>query len=96
MWGGRFLKTANPLLEKLNCSIDVDRRLFLEDIVGSQAYANALLKVDLLTENENVAICKGLEQIKNEWNSETFIIKDGDEDIHTANERRLKVFPIFD
>jgi argininosuccinate lyase len=35
---------------------------------------------------------KGLEKIREEWQTGAFHIKDGDEDIHTANERRLKVY----
>lgn len=64
--------------------------MYSEDIQGSQAYAQALLKIDLLTEKEANSICQGLEKVKIEWDNKEFLIKDGDEDIHTANERRLK------
>ncbi|XP_019866389.2 argininosuccinate lyase [Aethina tumida] len=90
LWGGRFTQSTNPALEKLNASIGLDKRMYSEDIQGSQAYAQALLKIDLLTEKEAISICQGLEKVKIEWDNEEFLIKDGDEDIHTANERRLK------
>eukprot|EP00878_Enallax_costatus_P011047 GHUV01011539.1.p1 GENE.GHUV01011539.1~~GHUV01011539.1.p1 ORF type:complete len:501 (+),score=129.31 GHUV01011539.1:1634-3136(+) len=56
---------------------------------GSQAYAKALAKAGILTAEEAVEICDGLDQVADEWASGSFIIKAGDEDIHTANERRL-------
>lgn len=73
----------------------MDKRLFEEDIDGSEAYAKALEKINLITTKEADVICEGLEIVKEEWKQNIFDIKEGDEDIHTANERRLKVFNIF-
>ena len=56
---------------------------------GSQAYANALQKAGVLTSDEASTIVKGLESVAAEWSAGRFMIKPGDEDIHTANERRL-------
>lgn len=44
-----------------------------------------------ILETELDSIQFGLKQTEEEWKSGKFVIKDGDEDIHTANERRLKV-----
>jgi argininosuccinate lyase len=44
------------------------------------------------TEKECHLIEKGLEKVREEWQTGVFHIKHGDEDIHTANERRLKVY----
>ncbi|KAG5898616.1 hypothetical protein JTB14_020992 [Gonioctena quinquepunctata] len=90
LWGGRFSESTSASLEKLNSSIALDRRMYSEDIDGSKAYAEALRKIDLLTSKETEDICRGLDTVKDEWKSGTFEIKNGDEDIHTANERRLK------
>nr|CAD7570657.1 unnamed protein product [Timema californicum] len=90
LWGGRFSKGTDPLLEKLNASIGYDKRLCLEDVQGSQAYAAALESVGLLTKNEQTSINNGLNKIKEEWHKNIFNIEPSDEDIHTANERRLK------
>ncbi|CAH1122484.1 unnamed protein product [Ceutorhynchus assimilis] len=90
LWGGRFTRTTDPKLEKLNCSLNLDRRMYAEDIEGSQAYARGLSKIGLLTEMENDQICSGLDEIKIEWDHNEFIVKSGEEDIHTTNERRLK------
>lgn len=65
--------------------------MYAEDIAASQAYARSLRTIDLLTEQEATDICEGLDKVKMEWTKGTFEIKEGDEDIHTANERRLKV-----
>ena len=56
---------------------------------GSQAYARALAKAGVLTEEEAETIVNGLDEVKKEWEADNFKIKAGDEDIHTANERRL-------
>ncbi|XP_066155800.1 argininosuccinate lyase isoform X2 [Euwallacea fornicatus] len=90
LWGGRFSSATDHKLEKLNCSLHTDKRMFAEDIQGSQAYAQCLKEINLLTENEKEEICVGLDRVKIEWQKGSFDIKNGDEDIHTANERRLK------
>ncbi|XP_030766622.1 argininosuccinate lyase [Sitophilus oryzae] len=90
LWGGRFAGKTDPQLEKLNCSLDLDKRMYAEDIEGSKAYAQSLKHINLLTESEANSICEGLDKIKIEWGTNEFVIKPGEEDIHTTNERRLK------
>jgi argininosuccinate lyase len=90
LWGGRFTGEIDPLMNKFGCSIDWDKRLYSEDIQGSQAYARAIAKVGLLTEDELRTIHEGLSKVQEEWVSNVFVIQPTDEDIHTANERRLK------
>ena len=58
---------------------------------GSKGWAKAIEKVGLLTKGELELILSGLDKVGAEWDSDTFVIKENDEDIHTANERRLKV-----
>ena len=89
LWGGRFSGELDPLMEEFNASIDFDRRMWLADIRGSQAYAHALARAGLLTEQEAEQIVAGLDQVAGEWRAGQFEIQAGDEDIHTANERRL-------
>lgn len=89
LWGGRFTGPTDPLMEQFNASIGFDRRLWRADIQGSQAYARALAKADILTAEEAEQIVAGLAQVEAEWAAEAFSIQAGDEDIHTANERRL-------
>ncbi len=89
LWGGRFDEAASPLLRQFNDSLPFDQRLWLEDIFGSMAYAEALARAGLLTTDEGDLLVAGLEQVAQEWRDGTFQIAPGDEDIHTAVERRL-------
>eukprot|EP00882_Tetradesmus_deserticola_P023374 GHRQ01025435.1.p1 GENE.GHRQ01025435.1~~GHRQ01025435.1.p1 ORF type:complete len:238 (+),score=96.97 GHRQ01025435.1:93-806(+) len=89
LWGGRFTGKVDPLMEKFNASLPLDRRMWAEDIRGSQAYAKALAKAGILTAEESETIVAGLDKVASEWAAGAFVVKPGDEDIHTANERRL-------
>uniref|UniRef100_A0A8C3G6Q4 Fumarate lyase N-terminal domain-containing protein n=1 Tax=Cyclopterus lumpus TaxID=8103 RepID=A0A8C3G6Q4_CYCLU len=77
-------------MEKFNASIAYDQRMWNADIRGSKAYVKALEKAKLVTTEEMNQIVQGLDQISGEWSQGLFVIKPEDEDIHTANERRLK------
>ncbi|EPQ28456.1 uncharacterized protein PFL1_03759 [Pseudozyma flocculosa PF-1] len=90
LWGGRFTGTTDPLLFEYNESLSYDKRMHAQDIRGSQAYARALVKCNILTESEKDEIVAGLDKVGQEWKDGTFKIQPDDEDIHTANERRLK------
>uniref|UniRef100_A0A671NF67 Argininosuccinate lyase-like n=1 Tax=Sinocyclocheilus anshuiensis TaxID=1608454 RepID=A0A671NF67_9TELE len=79
-------------MEKFNASIAYDQRMWEADIKGSKAYVKALQKAGLVTQNEMEQILTGLDKVFDEWSKGEFKIKPGDEDIHTANERRLKEF----
>ncbi|MEZ4677750.1 MAG: argininosuccinate lyase [Caldilineaceae bacterium] len=89
LWGGRFTGATDPLMEEFNDSIGFDQKLWAEDIEGSQAYARALARANMLTAAEAETIVAGLAQVADEWRRDAFVLKAGDEDIHTANERRL-------
>lgn len=90
LWGGRFTGATDPVMEKFNESLSYDRRMWQEDLTGSRAYVRATQGAGLVTKEEMEAIIKGLDMVEDEWASGTFVVKPGDEDIHTANERRLK------
>lgn len=76
-------------MEKFNESLSFDKRMWSQDIRGSIAYAKANIKTGILTQAEADQIIEGLEKVHQEWANDSFVIKPGDEDIHTANERRL-------
>ncbi|KAK2676145.1 hypothetical protein RAB80_008331 [Fusarium oxysporum f. sp. vasinfectum] len=79
LWGGRFTENMNDLMA-----------LHEADVRGSITYAKALLQLDLLTDEELSEITTGLEAVEKEWADGKFVIHPAiDEDIHTANERRL-------
>jgi argininosuccinate lyase len=89
LWGGRFSEPTDDDLRKLNDSIGFDRRMYDQDIRGSIAYARAIAEVGILTPDEAEQIVGGLEQVKAEFDTGTFVLQTADEDIHTAVERRL-------
>ena len=67
----------------------MDRRLALQDVEGSLAWAQALHQAGLLLDDEGTQISRGLIAIANEFSNGTFSFAPDDEDIHTAVERRL-------
>ncbi|KZT26302.1 argininosuccinate lyase, partial [Neolentinus lepideus HHB14362 ss-1] len=89
LWGGRFTGKTDPLMHAFNESLSYDKRMYAADIKGSIAYARSLALVLILTEEEVSKIVEGLKKVGQEWENGTFEIKPDDEDIHTANERRL-------
>lgn len=89
LWGGRFTEMPDAVMRQFGDSIAFDQRLAAADIQGSIAYANALEKVGLLSPKECNQLIAGLEQVRTEFDEGTFQIQPGDEDIHTAIERRL-------
>jgi argininosuccinate lyase len=90
MWGGQFSMAPDALMAAINQSIDVDKRLYRQDIAGSKAHADMLCKQGIISVKENAAIQKGLDAIKLEIDSEKFNFKPQLEDIHMNIEARLK------
>ncbi|XP_052868660.1 argininosuccinate lyase [Anopheles cruzii] len=89
LWGGRYSKTTDHVLAKVNNSLAVDKRLYSQDIDGSIAYAKSLAEAGLLTQSEYKVIVYGLETCRSEWSKGTIKLLPRDEDVHTVNERRL-------
>lgn len=89
LWGGRFARPTNTLVRQFHDSLPFDVRMFNEDINGSIAWAKGLVKAGILTEAEATTLIDGLTQVRTEFDEERFTFDAGDEDIHTAVERRL-------
>ena len=89
MWGGRFAAGTDSLVEAFTASIQVDRRLYAEDIRGSMAHARMLGRVGVLTEAEVEAIVTGLAQVRQEIVENRLPFVDALEDIHMHVESRL-------
>ena len=87
LWGGRFTGATDPLMDLYNASLPYDKVMYDADLTGTKVYTQGLNKLGLITTEELHLIHQGLEQIRQEWHDNKFIIKAGDEDIHTANER---------
>lgn len=90
MWGGRFDAAPSALMEAINASIDVDRRLWREDIAGSRAHAAMLAKQAIISAEDEAAIGRGLDQIAGEIEAGTFEFSAALEDIHMNIEARLR------
>jgi argininosuccinate lyase len=80
---------TDPLMTSFNESLPYDRALHTADILGSKAYARAIAKSNIITADECSEIQHGLDLVEQEWLTGTFQAQPNDEDIHTANERRL-------
>ncbi|WP_133611990.1 argininosuccinate lyase [Dongia mobilis] len=90
MWGGRFAAGPAAIMQQINASIGVDKRLYAEDIQGSLAHAAMLVAQGIISETDGAAIAKGLHQVKAEIEAGNFEFKTALEDIHMNVEQRLK------
>ncbi|MEQ8834635.1 MAG: argininosuccinate lyase [Miltoncostaeaceae bacterium] len=89
LWGGRFAGASADAFDRINSSLDVDRRMWAEDIEGSRAHAAMLAAQGIIPEADGRAIAEGLDRIEAELGAGEFAFRPSDEDIHTAVERRL-------
>lgn len=89
LWKGRFSSEPSPELMAFTESLSFDRALWWEDITGSEAHVAGLVRSGLLTEDEGAILLRGLNQIRAEISEQRFDFDKGDEDIHSAIERRL-------
>jgi argininosuccinate lyase len=89
MWGGRFAAQPDDAMQAINASIDVDKRLWREDIEGSKAHAAMLAAQGIITAEDNAAIQTGLDQIAAEIAEGAFKFSRALEDIHLNIEARL-------
>ncbi len=89
LWGGRFSEATHVAVEAFNASVDFDQRLYRYDILGSQAHAQMLAKVGVLTEDECSSICQGLDQILLDIEADEFEWSIALEDVHMNIEAKL-------
>ena len=89
LWGGRFSKNTNELVDAFNASINYDKRLYREDIRGSIAHANMLVKCGVIPEADGKQIVAGLQDILKDIEAGNFEFSVALEDIHMNIEARL-------
>jgi len=89
LWGGRFSQPTDEDLRRLNDSLPYDQRMAAQDVKGSLAYVKAILGAGIITAEEAQQLTDGLQQVNAEFEGGSFAFQPGDEDIHTAVERRL-------
>src|SRR6266478_1759165 len=89
MWGGRFGDGPDAIMADINTSIDVDRKLFRQDIAASRAHAEMLKEQGIITAQDAQKIVHGLDTILSEIETGKFEFKRELEDIHMNVEARL-------
>ncbi|MBQ1252458.1 MAG: argininosuccinate lyase [Firmicutes bacterium] len=89
LWGGRFAKGNDHLMEDFHSSISFDKRLYKEDITGSLAHSKMLGKQGIITEEEAETIAKALKEILAEIESGEAEFDVAAEDIHMNVETML-------
>ena len=89
LWGGRFTKETNKLVENFNESLSFDHRFYKQDIRGSIAHVKMLAKQNILTDNEKDKIIEGLNSIEADIDAGKLKFDDGSEDIHSFVEAHL-------
>ena len=89
LWGGRFTKETNQLVQNFNASLSFDQKFYKEDITGSIAHVTMLAEQGILTDDDKTAIIDGLNSILSDIESGKLIIDDEHEDIHSFVEAHL-------
>ena len=89
IWGNRIKKNTSSIFQKVGSSIDVDKRLYKEDIIGSLAHVEMLFKQKIITFKIKNKIVYGLNKIKKEITNKKFEFNKKYEDIHINIEKRL-------
>ncbi|MBR5348961.1 MAG: argininosuccinate lyase, partial [Lachnospiraceae bacterium] len=89
LWGGRFTKETNELVNAFNASLPFDRRFYKQDIRGSKAHVTMLAKQGILTESERDVIIEGLDSILKDIESGALPFDETSEDIHSFVEANL-------
>ena len=89
VWGTRFNNATSKIFEKIGASIDIDKRLFEEDIFGSIVHTQMLIKQKIINSKKGNKIINGLKKIRDEIRKNKFNFNKKYEDIHLNIEKRL-------
>lgn len=92
LWGGRFEKGVNSLVNDFNSSIRVDSRMYKEDILGSLAHVKMLGEQNIIPKEDSTKIAAGLETILKRIENGVIKIDDSSEDIHSFVESTLTYY----
>lgn len=89
LWHGRFEGGPAAELMAFTESLSFDVRLWADDIVGSRAHVSGLARAGIISATEADEIGAALDTVAGELEAGSFVFAAGDEDIHTAVERRV-------
>ena len=67
MWGGRFSTEPDAVMADINASIDVDRKLYRQDVIASRAHAEMLAHQGIISAEDAQAIIGGLDTCSPRW-----------------------------
>lgn len=89
LWGGRFAKSTNVMVDDFNSSIRFDERLYKHDIIGSIAHVTMLAKQNIISTEDMAVIKSGLEALLEDIESGQVAFDIHEEDIHMNLEKLL-------
>ena len=89
IWGARIRKSTSMAFQRIGSSIDLDKRLYKEDINVSKVHAEMLFKQKIISFKIKNKIIFGLEKIEREIRNNKFQFNEKYEDIHMNIEKRL-------
>ena len=89
VWSNRFAKANSKNFQRIGSSINIDKRLYNEDIKASIVHVQMLIKQKIIPKNNGKKIITGLNKIKSEIEKNKFKFKEKFEDIHQNIEKRL-------
>ena len=89
VWSGRFKSSTSKSFQRIGASINVDKRLYEQDIFASKIHTQMLIKKKIIPAKEGKKILKGLEKIKGQIRGGKFVFKEKFEDIHLNIEKKL-------
>ena len=89
VWSNRFKKSTSQSFQRIGASINVDKRLYEQDIFASKIHTQMLVKRKIIPAKEGKKIIKGLDKIKGQIKKGKFVFKEKFEDIHLNIEKKL-------
>jgi argininosuccinate lyase len=89
VWSNRFKSSTSKSFQRIGASINVDKRLYEQDIFASKIHTQMLIKKKIIPTKEGKKILKGLEKIKGQIKKGSFVFKEKFEDIHLNIEKKL-------
>jgi argininosuccinate lyase len=89
IWSNRFKSKISPSFQKIGSSINIDKRLYEQDITASIVHTQLLVKQKIIKSNDGIKIIHGLKKIKNQIDKGQFNFQEKFEDIHLNIEKKL-------
>src|SRR5438105_602063 len=89
LWSGRFSDEPDPQAFEFGASFSFDRRLFEDDVTGSLAYVDGLVRAGVFSAKEAESVKTALGQIRDKGLAEDSFVNGPDEDVHAFVERQL-------